>query len=70
MGRGGVGVNLFVPPSLRASCARSIAIGYITSDFNTDNPIFCEIRKKLELVKINNLPFVKKNYKKNGSVNE
>ena len=49
---------------------KSIAIGYIKSEFNTDNPIFCEIRKKLELVKINNLPFVKKNYKKNGSVYE
>ena len=49
---------------------KSIAIGYIISEFNTDNPIFCEIRKKLELVKINNLPFVKKNYKKNGSIYE
>ena len=49
---------------------KSIAIGYIKSEFNTDNPIFCEIRKKLELVKINNLPFIKKNYKKNGSTYE
>ena len=49
---------------------KSIAIGYIQSGYNTDNPIFCEIRKKLELVKITNLPFVKKNYKKNGSTNE
>ena len=49
---------------------KSIAIGYIISEFNTDNPIFCEIRKKLELVKINNLPFVKKNYKKNGIIYE
>ena len=46
---------------------KSIAIGYIKSEFNTDNPIFCEIRKKLELVKINNLPFVKKIIKKMGA---
>ena len=35
-----------------------------------ENEIFCEIRNKMELVKKTSLPFVKKNYKKNGSNNE
>ena len=46
---------------------KSIAIGYVNSNFNTTNEIFCEIRNKMELVKKTSLPFVKKNYKKNGS---
>ena len=49
---------------------KSIAIGYINSKFNLDSEIFCEIRNKMELVKKTNLPFIKKNYKKNGSNNE
>ena len=49
---------------------KSIAIGYINSDFNFENQIFCEIRNKMELVKKTKLPFVKKNYKKNGSIND
>ena len=49
---------------------KSIAIGYINSKFNLDKEIFCEIRNKMELVKKTNLPFIKKNYKKNGSNNE
>ena len=49
---------------------KSIAIGYVNSNFNIENEIFCEIRNKMELVKKTSLPFVKKNYKKNGSNNE
>tara|TARA_A100001011_G_scaffold398841_1_gene504756 strand:+ start:1264 stop:2388 length:1125 start_codon:yes stop_codon:yes gene_type:complete len=49
---------------------KSIAICYVDSEFNFENEIFCEIRKKMELVKITKLPFVKKNYKKDGSNNE
>ena len=49
---------------------KSIAIGYVNSNFDVKNEIFCEIRNKMELVKKANLPFVKKNYKKNGSNNE
>ena len=43
---------------------KSIAIGYVNSNFDVENEIFCEIRNKMELVKKTNLPFVKKNYKK------
>ena len=46
---------------------KSIAIGYVNSNFDEENEIFCEIRNKMELVKKTSLPFVKKNYKKNGS---
>ena len=53
-----------------ANLNKSIAIAYINSDFNLENEIFCEIRNKMELVKKTNLPFVKKNYKKNGGDNE
>ena len=49
---------------------KSIAIAYINSKFNFENKIFCEIRNKMELVSKTSLPFVKKNYKKNGSNNE
>ena len=49
---------------------KSIAIGYINSHFDKEKEIFCEIRNKMELVKSTSLPFVKKNYKKNGSNNE
>ena len=49
---------------------KSIAIGYLSKEFNFENEIFCEIRNKMELVKKTSLPFVKKNYKKNGSNNE
>jgi len=49
---------------------KSIAIGYVKSNFDEENEIFCEIRNKMELVKKTNLPFVKKNYKKNGSNND
>jgi aminomethyltransferase len=49
---------------------KSIAIGYVNSHFEEEKEIFCEIRNKMELVKKANLPFVKKNYKKNGSNNE
>jgi aminomethyltransferase len=49
---------------------KSIAIGYVNSHFEEEKEIFCEIRNKMELVKKTNLPFVKKNYKKNGSNNE
>ncbi len=49
---------------------KSIALGYINSNFDVENKIFCEIRNKMELVKKTSLPFVKKNYKKNGSNNE
>ena len=46
---------------------KSIAIGYVNSNFDVENDILCEIRNKMELVKKTSLPFVKKNYKKNGS---
>ena len=46
---------------------KSIAIGYVNSNFDAENDILCEIRNKMELVKKTSLPFVKKNYKKNGS---
>ena len=49
---------------------KSIAIGYVNSHFDEKKEIFCEIRNKMELVKKTSLPFVKKNYKKNGSNNE
>ena len=49
---------------------KSIAIGYVNSNVDIENEIFCEIRNKMELVKKTNLPFVKKKYKKNGSNNE
>ena len=49
---------------------KSIAIGYVNLNFDEEKEIFCEIRNKMELVKKTNLPFVKKNYKKNGSYNE
>ncbi len=49
---------------------KSIAIGYVNSHFDEKKEIFCEIRNKMELVKKTNLPFVKKNYKKNGSNND
>ena len=49
---------------------KSIAIGYVNSHFDEEKEIFCEIRNKMELVKKTSLPFVKKNYKKNGSNNE
>ena len=49
---------------------KSIAIGYLNLNFDEEKEIFCEIRNKMELVKKTNLPFVKKNYKKNGSYNE
>ncbi len=42
---------------------KSIAIGYIKYDFNLSNEIYCDIRNKIELVKISKLPFVNKNYK-------
>ncbi len=48
---------------------KSIAMGYVNSEFNFDNKIFCKIRNKMELVKKTTLPFVKKNYKKSGSNN-
>ena len=49
---------------------KSIGIGYLNLNFDEEKEIFCEIRNKMELVKKTNLPFVKKNYKKNGSYNE
>ena len=49
---------------------KSIAIAFVSSDFNFKNNIFCEIRNKLEIVKKTNFPFIEKNYKKNGVKNE
>ncbi len=49
---------------------KSIAIGYVNTETNFKNEIFCEIRNKIELVKKTNLPFIKKNYKKKGGNNE
>ena len=43
---------------------KSIGLGYISSDYSLSNEIFCKIRDKLEVIKISNLPFVKKNYNK------
>ena len=45
---------------------KSIALGYVNSEFNLESKIFCEIRNKMELVERSKLPFVKKNYKKKG----
>ena len=50
--------------------SKSIAIGYINSEFNLESKIFCEIRGKMEMVERTKLPFVKKNYKKNGGSSE
>ena len=50
--------------------SKSIAIGYVKSEFNLDSKIFCEIRSKMEIVERTELPFVKKNYKKNGGISE
>ena len=49
---------------------KSIAIGYVNTETNFENEIFCEIRNKIELVKKTSLPFIKKNYKKKGGNNE
>ena len=49
---------------------KSIGIAYIESNFDFNNKIYCNIRNKLELVINSKLPFVKKNYKKNGEKNE
>ena len=49
---------------------KSIAMGYINSDFNFDNDIYFNIINNLELIKKTNLPFVKKNYKRKGDENE
>ena len=50
--------------------SKSIAIGYLNSEINLESKIFCEIRSKMEIVERTKLPFVKKNYKKNGGTSE
>ena len=50
--------------------SKSIAIGYVNSEFNLESEIYCEIRNKMEMVERTKLPFVKKNYKKNGGSSE
>ena len=50
--------------------SKSIAIGYVNSEINLESKIFCEIRNKMEIVERTKLPFVKKNYKKNGGTSE
>ena len=45
---------------------KSIGLCYINTEFDLNNQLFCEIRNNMELMKETSLPFVKKNYKKNG----
>ena len=49
---------------------KSIGLCYINSEFDLKSQFFCEIRNNMELMKETSLPFVKKNYKKNGANNE
>ncbi len=49
---------------------KSIGLCYINTEFDLNNQLFCEIRNNMELMKETSLPFVKKNYKKNGENNE
>jgi len=48
------------------SLNKSIGIAYVESNFDLNEKIYCNIRNKFELVINSKLPFVKKNYKKNG----
>ena len=49
---------------------KSIGLCYINTEFDLNNQLFCEIRNNMELMKETSLPFIKKNYKKNGENNE
>jgi len=48
------------------SLNKSIGIAYVQSNFDLNEKIYCNIRNTFELVINSKLPFVKKNYKKNG----
>ena len=48
------------------SLNKSIGIAYVQSNLDLNEKIYCNIRNTFELVINSKLPFVKKNYKKNG----
>ena len=45
---------------------KSIGMGYINIDTNSMDKIYVKVRGDFEEVTIDNIPFVKKNYKKGG----